>query len=200
MLQCQNKKGIVMKAGFTILELIFVIIILGILAAIALPRLGASKDEAEVSKALSNLKTVITDISTYSLKNDSLSNTAAMSNVSGLENVDLSNFTGTKEVGFKVGNDERCIRLVFVNESNALSFALATNDTTKTLIENLAKAQNQNSKNPNDAGAKAAVQNATNALLNADLTSTSSNKACVSLSTSQSFKSLANKNYVILGN
>lgn len=39
-----------MKKAFTILELVFVIVILGILAAIALPKMSSSKDEAEVSK------------------------------------------------------------------------------------------------------------------------------------------------------
>ena len=188
-----------MKAAFTILELIFVIVILGILAAIALPRLGASKDEAEVSKALSNIKTIITDLSTYALKNDALSSTAAMSNVAELENVDLSSFTGVKVANFKVGNDEECVRFVFVNESNALMLGIATNESVLSLITSLAAANNQQAKSPNDASAKTAVQNATNALINADFTSTSSNKACVSLSSSQTFLNLANKGYVLLG-
>ena len=38
-----------MRKAFTVLELIFVIVILGILAAIALPRFSSSKDEAEIS-------------------------------------------------------------------------------------------------------------------------------------------------------
>ncbi|EAJ8273416.1 prepilin-type N-terminal cleavage/methylation domain-containing protein, partial [Campylobacter coli] len=54
-----------MKKAFTILELVFVIVILGILAAIALPKMSSSKDEAEVSKSLNNLKTLINDISIY---------------------------------------------------------------------------------------------------------------------------------------
>lgn len=57
-----------MKKAFTILELIFVIIILGILAAIALPKLSISKDEAELSKSLNNLKILINDLSIYALK------------------------------------------------------------------------------------------------------------------------------------
>ena len=49
------------RAGFTMIELIFVIVILGILAAVAIPKLAATRSDAEASKMVSNLATCVGD-------------------------------------------------------------------------------------------------------------------------------------------
>ena len=54
-----------MKKGFTMIELIFVIVILGVLASVAIPRLAATRDDAEVAKAAANLTTAVNDIAAY---------------------------------------------------------------------------------------------------------------------------------------
>ncbi|WP_336613757.1 type II secretion system protein [Campylobacter sp. RM12654] len=54
-----------MKKAFTMIELIFVIVILGILAAVAIPKLNATRDDAELAKANTNLTTLMSDIHSY---------------------------------------------------------------------------------------------------------------------------------------
>jgi len=39
------------KSAFTMLELIFIIVIIGILASVAIPRLAATRDDAEITNA-----------------------------------------------------------------------------------------------------------------------------------------------------
>ncbi|HEF4225707.1 TPA: prepilin-type N-terminal cleavage/methylation domain-containing protein [Campylobacter jejuni] len=169
-----------MKKAFTILELVFVIVILGILAAIALPKMSSSKDEAEVSKSLNNLKTLINDISIYTLKNDHLSSIKTMSNVSGVENVDLNNFIGIKEVNFKVGEDKECIKLIFIDRNDFVLMGISSNEASKNAIINIAN-------NPKQE------------FQNLDFTSNSKNKACVALSKNENFKNLASKTYLLIG-
>ena len=54
-----------MKKGFTMIELIFVIVILGILASVAIPRLAATREDAEISATVANLRTLVNDINSY---------------------------------------------------------------------------------------------------------------------------------------
>lgn len=54
-----------MKKGFTLIEVIFTIVIIGILASVAIPKLVATRDDAEVTKILAQTKTLIKDISSF---------------------------------------------------------------------------------------------------------------------------------------
>lgn len=50
------------RKAFTMIELIFIIVIIGILASIAIPRLAASRDDAVHSVLLADTKTCINDL------------------------------------------------------------------------------------------------------------------------------------------
>ena len=54
-----------MKTAFTLIELIFAIVIIGILAAVAIVKLSATRDDARAVKAIENLSTCVNDIKAH---------------------------------------------------------------------------------------------------------------------------------------
>jgi general secretion pathway protein G len=58
------------------IELIFVIVIIGILAAVAIPKLTATRDDAKIAQVVANLRTFTEDVKNYYTANgeDAVSN------------------------------------------------------------------------------------------------------------------------------
>ena len=54
--------GSTMRAGWTLIELIFIIIVIGILAAVAITKLSVSRDYAKLSADVSNMNICIKDM------------------------------------------------------------------------------------------------------------------------------------------
>ena len=53
------------RTAFTMIELIFIIVILGILAAVAIPRLSATRKDANIAKSAMDAATAVHDMGTY---------------------------------------------------------------------------------------------------------------------------------------
>ena len=81
-----------MKSAFTMIELIFVIVILGILASVAMPKLNATRDDAENVKIAASLRNGTNEMITYILATGIVdSNFSKMSKVlAGLESSGLA--------------------------------------------------------------------------------------------------------------
>ena len=76
------------KNAFTLIEVVFIILIIGILAMVAIPRLSATYDDAKVSVALNDIGTLINDLSTYYTSFDTYS-----PNLNDMTNIDDINYT-----------------------------------------------------------------------------------------------------------
>ena len=81
------------RSGFTMIELVFVIVILGILASVAIPKLAATRDDANIVKATAELSNMITDMGAFYTAKGSFETEVAGSldgNTSKMTNVKLT--------------------------------------------------------------------------------------------------------------
>jgi general secretion pathway protein G len=69
------------KSGFTMIELIFVIVILGILAAVAIPKLAATRDDAKIAKGATEVAQLVSDLGAYYTAQGRFSTIENMTNV-----------------------------------------------------------------------------------------------------------------------
>ncbi len=86
-----------MKKAFTMIELIFVIVVLGILAGIAVPRLAATRDDATIAKMRGDLASIRSGISLKRSQNMMRGNI-------GWPELG-NNFSNVVQGGIKAGND-----------------------------------------------------------------------------------------------
>ena len=111
-----------MKKGFTMIELIFVIVILGILASVAIPRLAATREDAEISAAVANLRTLVSDATAYYTEKGEFGSTTKWNEITNVPLGDAgSNAVGTGNTAtakLKAGG-KNCIGVQLVEKNGA---------------------------------------------------------------------------------
>ncbi len=94
-----------MKKAFTMIELVFVIVVIGILSAIAIPKFAATRDDAIISRAQASVAAMRSAIATERqkriLRGDFTDIAAA--DVRGLLTYDLSSDWGSSGLSFSGG-------------------------------------------------------------------------------------------------
>jgi len=94
-----------LKQGFSIIELIFVIAVLGIIAAVAVPKLMDTRSSAIVSTIKQDISTITTSAQSYYMMNNKIDN------ISDSVNINESTWTvSSKKVEFKI-EDTVCVSI-----------------------------------------------------------------------------------------
>lgn len=103
-----------MKKAFTMIEIIFVIAILGVLSAIALPRFFATMDDADIATTAKNLSTIISDIGIFYSSQGELA-----ANLRDMTNVDVLHGNGLKYNVILSGRKKPCIVISLIQENES---------------------------------------------------------------------------------
>jgi general secretion pathway protein G len=140
------------RSGFTMIELVFVIVILGILASVAIPKLAATRDDAKISKAASEVSTLVSDMGAYYTGHGTFDDLVKMSNVQLTKDKDKATVTAPTKADLEKGtvyyNDlagkTSCLsfkisaidgNLTVKSESNKTAFCKGVNQAIKDLVK-----------------------------------------------------------------
>ena len=125
------------------IELIFVIVIIGILASVAIPKLMATRDDARVSTMAMNIGNAISEITSYAVSQQATtSNICKMSNsLSKLASSDEANCSEANQSIIKMGGVD-CIKLEIIHSATNDDLNVSKINTPNKLCQYLQKEVN----------------------------------------------------------
>lgn len=101
-----------MKKAFTMIEPIFVIAIMGILAAVIISKINATREDAKLTKVMSEIAVAIQDINTYYISEGKLAIDTKNNRVDFRVMTNAGVVDSSGDLGFFAKN-EKCISLKF---------------------------------------------------------------------------------------
>ncbi len=118
-----------MKKAFTMIELVFVIVILGILASVAIPKLAATRDDAEVMAGIQRLNSLLSDVGSYYTAHGVFAEIEKMTNEK-LVKADLTDFdgslTGITAYFANTAKTKKCLSVTIVDVNGTLNVSDAS--------------------------------------------------------------------------
>ena len=119
-----------MKKGFTMIELIFVIVILGILASVAIPRLAATRTDAEIAATVANLRTILSDAASYYAVKGSFTG-AKWQDITNvpllkLDGKPIDDYNVATKDAFLAADGEKCIAIRLVDKTTTTAGTTTT--------------------------------------------------------------------------
>ena len=95
-----------MKKAFTMIEPIFVIVIVGILTTVVISKINATRDDAKLTKVMSEVTVAIQDINTYYISQGKLALDTTNKTVKFREMTNAGTIDSSGALGFLVKDDE----------------------------------------------------------------------------------------------
>ncbi len=122
------------------IELIFVIVIIGILASVVIPKMMATRDDAKVSTMMMNIGNAISEITSYAVSQQTTtSNICKMSNsLSKLASLNEANCSEANQSIIKMGGVE-CIKLEVIHSATNDDLNVSKINTSNKLCQYLQK-------------------------------------------------------------
>ena len=126
-----------MKKAFTMIELIFVIVILGILAAVAIPKLSATRNDAKISALAMSIGNSCAEIIGYAVSNGTTTNDLTLMSNGAFELVHSGKAYKSSEKIIVKMDDVDCIGLEVVSNGNHDDLNVSYSSTTNKLCLSL---------------------------------------------------------------